>query len=102
MSLQDVANQIGVTRATVQRWETESIRNMGKDKILGLSRLLQIPPEEFIGLEPGEKYLDYEIQKKPQMTRQQEILLESTNDLTDREMEFILSVINSLKKMRKN
>lgn len=102
MSLQEVGDQIGVTRATVQRWETGNIKNMGRDKILALSRVLHIPPEEFIGLDPGEKYLDYEILNKPQMTKQQEILFDATGDLTDSEMNAVLAMIQTLKGMRKD
>ncbi len=99
MSLQDVASSIGVARATVHRWETGGIKHMGQDKILALSRVLQIPPEEFIGLDPGEKYLDYD-RTHPQLTEQQLRLIEAAGDLTDRETDAVITIIQALKAMR--
>lgn len=99
MSLQDVGDSVGVSRATVQRWETGGIKHMGQDKILALSRVLQIPPEEFIGLDPGEKYLDYD-RTHPQLTEQQLRLIEAAGDLTNRETDAVITIIQALKAMR--
>ncbi len=72
---------------------------MGQDKIFALSRVLQIPPEEFIGLDPGEKYLDYD-RTHPQLTEQQLRLIEAAGDLTDRETDAVITIIQALKAMR--
>ena len=43
--LEDIGNYVGVSKATVQRWETGSISNMRRDRIKKLSEILQIAPE---------------------------------------------------------
>ena len=51
LTLEDVGKAVGVGRSTVQRWESGLIRNMGRDKIAALARVLQINPVELV---PGE------------------------------------------------
>lgn len=45
ITLEDIGNYVGVSKATVQRWETGSISNMRRDRIKKLSEILQIAPE---------------------------------------------------------
>ena len=48
LTLEDVGKAVGVGRSTVQRWESGLIRNMGRDKIAALARVLQISPVELV------------------------------------------------------
>ena len=48
MTLEDVGRAVGVTRATVSRWESGEIGKLGRDKIDDLSRVLGIDPLVFI------------------------------------------------------
>ena len=48
LTLEDVAQAVGVGRSTVQRWESGLIRNMGRDKIAKLAAVLQISPVELV------------------------------------------------------
>ena len=52
LTLEDVARAVGVGRSTVRKWETGMIRNMGRDKIAALARVLQINPVELVPM-PG-------------------------------------------------
>ena len=45
ITLEDIGNYVGVSKATVQRWETGSISNMRRDRIKKLSEILRIAPE---------------------------------------------------------
>ena len=41
LTLEDVANALGVAKSTVLRYETEAIKNAGSDKIEALAKLLK-------------------------------------------------------------
>lgn len=101
LSLRDVAEATGVSRGTVQRWESGSIKNMGRDKIDSLARVLQIAPTEIFRDSASEKYMSYD-PSRPQMTPQQEVLFDATEDLTPKEMDAVLAMIQALKSTRKD
>ena len=44
LTLRDVAAVVGVSEGTVSRWESGDIKNMRRDNIEKLSRILDIPP----------------------------------------------------------
>ena len=48
LTLEDVAQAVGVGRSTVRKWETGMIKNMGRDKIAALAKILQISPVELV------------------------------------------------------
>ena len=49
LTLEDVANRVGVSRATVLRWETGEIENLGQNRIASLAAALQVSPEYLLG-----------------------------------------------------
>ena len=51
-SLEDVAKEVGVSRATVMRWESGYIKNMRRDKLVSLARALNTTPVVLMGLVP--------------------------------------------------
>lgn len=51
LTLRDVAGFCGVSEGTVSRWEGGQIKNMKRDKIEKLSRLLDIPPSVLLDWE---------------------------------------------------
>ena len=51
MTLKDVAVAVGVSEGTVSRWESGDIKNMRRDNIEKLSRLLDIPPSVLLDWE---------------------------------------------------
>lgn len=51
LTLRDVASFCGVSEGTVSRWEGGQIKNMKRDKIEKLSRLLDIPPSVLLDWE---------------------------------------------------
>jgi transcriptional regulator with XRE-family HTH domain len=54
LTLEEVARAVGVGRSTVRKWETGMIKNMGRDKIAALARVLQMNPVEFV---PGDAHI---------------------------------------------
>lgn len=48
-SLEDVARLVGVSRQTVQKWESGRIENMRRSSVAALSNALNIPIEQLMG-----------------------------------------------------
>lgn len=61
LTLEQVADVVGVGRSTVRKWETGMIANMRRDKIAALAKALKTTPEYLMGwsdspdLEPEQK-----------------------------------------------
>ena len=50
MTLEDVGNFVGVGKSTVRKWENGMIENMGRDKIVSISKALDISPLDILGM----------------------------------------------------
>lgn len=64
MSYQDLANKTGLSKSTLQRYETGTIKNMPLDKLEDLSKALNVKPSYLMGW--SEKP-----QEPPQFTKQE-------------------------------
>ena len=51
LTLQEVADIVGVSKATIQRYESGNIDNMRRDKIALLAKALQVSPAFIMGLD---------------------------------------------------
>ena len=51
LTLEEVGAAVGVGKSTVRRWENGMIKNMGRDKIAALAKVLKMSPVEFV---PGD------------------------------------------------
>lgn len=49
LTLEDVAKRVGVSPATISRWESGDIANMRRDRIAALAKALQISPAVIMG-----------------------------------------------------
>lgn len=49
LTLDDVARMVGVSAATISRWESGDIANMKRDKIVNLANALGISPAAIMG-----------------------------------------------------
>lgn len=54
MTLEQVANEVGVGKSTVRKWETGMIANMRRDKIVALAKALHTTPLYLMGIEEKE------------------------------------------------
>lgn len=89
MTLDEVAQKVGVHNSTVQRWENGKISNLGRDKIASLAAALQVSPEYLLGWadDPDIKY--------------QENLAVALADLTTEEIDSVLNYISFIKTQRR-
>ena len=51
MTLEQVGKLVGVGKSTVRKWENGTIENMGRDKIVALSKALDISPLDILGID---------------------------------------------------
>lgn len=49
--MKEVAKAVGVSEATISRWESGNIANMGRSKISALSKILDLSPAEIMGID---------------------------------------------------
>ena len=54
MTLEQVANEVGVGKSTVRKWETGMIANMRRDKIASLAKALHTTPAYLMGWEESQ------------------------------------------------
>lgn len=74
MTLEQVGNLVGVGKSTVRKWENGMIENMGRDKIVALSKALDISPLDILGLEKESSVISIEsIYSQLIPTRQQKV-----------------------------
>ncbi|EEU77286.1 helix-turn-helix domain-containing protein [Enterococcus faecalis] len=55
LTLEQVGNFVGVGKSTVRKWETGMIENMGRDKIVALSKVLDVSPLEILDIPETEE-----------------------------------------------
>lgn len=91
MTLKEVANAVGVSEATVSRWESGDIKNMRRDKIAALARVLDVPPAVLMDWEQ----FDEELAKRKKLTKE---LIDLANVA---ELENVRIAIDLLKRLEK-
>ena len=109
LSQKDIANYVGVSEATVSRWESGNIANMGRDKIALLSQILKISPsviagyddtdEETYALTNIEKALVTAYRNKPEMQSAVNTLLGISNNSL-RAVEYPMAARTNAKKIK--
>ena len=88
LTLEDVAEKLGVAKSTVLRYETKDIGNMGIDKLSLLADALRCTPAYLMGWE-DEKEVEI-----------QTLAAHATEDLTEEEQEEVVKFVKFLKSKR--
>ena len=61
MTLEDVAQKVGVGKSTVRKWENGDIENIGRSNIVKLAEALKVTPYFVMGLQEDNKIDTYNI-----------------------------------------
>lgn len=57
LTLEEVAKVVGVSKATVSRWESGEITNMRRDRIANLAKVLNVEANFIMGISENNTYL---------------------------------------------
>lgn len=82
LTMKDVAARVGVSEATISRWESGDIENMKRDKIAALAKALQISPSVIMGWD------------EPECTQDEIVLLEAFRKLNSKGKRRVMDAIN--------
>ncbi|MBD5642727.1 helix-turn-helix transcriptional regulator [Clostridium botulinum] len=80
LSYQDLADKTGLSKSTLQRYETGSIKNMPLDKLGILAKALNVSPAYLMGWEES---LKHNGKKNNSLNDKEELLLDNFNKLND-------------------
>ena len=94
MSQSDVAKYIGVSTNTISKYERNLIENMGKEKAIALSKLLDIPAIWFIEALEGKEFTNSEKVSPIEFLNEVASILSKTDGLSDQQKKHILNTID--------
>ena len=113
MTLEEVGNAVGVGKSTVRRWENGMIKNMGRDKISALARVLQMNPVEFVPMEmehdkkegfyfavPAEDYNDMQRLEAIHQNPKLGMLFDRSRKMSEADVDFMLQMADRILKER--
>lgn len=91
LTLEQVGEAIGVSKNTVSKYERNIIDNIGRSKVIALSKLLDIPTIAFI-----EAFDESETNEVSPQEFKQEVssLLSKTTNLSEQEKNLLLQTLN--------
>ena len=105
LTLEDVAAKVGVSAATISRWESGDIANMRRDRIVALSSALQISPAVLMGWDETDAdenyYHDPDAAALADMIKDNpryRVLFEASRNLSADDVDFVINMINKLAK----
>lgn len=93
LTLEEVGKAVGVSKTTVQRWESGNISNLRRDKIAKLAEALKLSPISLVGIE-DEKAPEAEASKADERFEKiwamYSALSDSEKDAADKYLAFLL------------
>ena len=92
LTLEQVANIVGVGKSTVRKWETGMIANMKRDKIATLANALGTTPAFLMGWEEKEK----EPIVEDEFSESRKKLIDFASSVPEDKVDLILRVMQSI------
>ena len=93
LTLEQVADVVGVGKSTVRKWETGMIANMKRDKIADLAKALGTTPAYLMGWEENEEKKDSPTE--PQLSEGEKVLLDLFNRVPEDQQQLVLQMIRA-------
>ncbi len=90
LTLEQVADVVGVGKSTVRKWETGMIANMRRDKIASLAKALGTTPEYLMGWDEKESS-----PSELQLTEGEKVLLDLFNRVPEDKQQLVLQMIRA-------
>ena len=100
LTLEDVAQAVGVGRSTVRKWETGMIKNMGRDKIAALAKILQISPVELVPVSGSVQSEDQARLEALHQNPRLGLLFDRSRKMSSSDVEFMLQMADRILKER--
>ena len=95
LTLEQVADVVGVGKSTVRKWETGMIANMKRDKIASLAKALGTTPEYLMGWDEKESS-----PSEPTLTEGEELMLELFRRIPEDKQTAALEMLRAALKMQ--
>jgi len=100
LTMKELADKVGVSEATISRWESGEIKNMRRDAVANLAKALQIDPKVLMNWGDDEPYYTnpetarkaQEVLNDPDM----KLLLDAKRDLSPEDMQIIIDLARRL------
>ena len=92
MTQEQLGKAIGVSKMTISKYERNIVDNMGRDKVLALSNVLDIPVVEF--LESSDVICNIEKITPKEFANEVKKLLVKTEGITEQQKNLILTTLN--------
>ena len=90
LTLEQVADVVGVGKSTVRKWETGMIANMRRDKIADLAKALGTTPAYLMGWDENKSSPD-----ELQLTEGEKVLLDLFNRVPEDQQQLVLQMIRA-------
>ena len=95
LTLEQVADVVGVGKSTVRKWETGMIANMKRDKIASLAKALGTTPEYLMGWDEKK-----DSPTEPELSEGEAKILELFRRIPEERQGYALEVLETLLKMQ--
>lgn len=90
LTLEQVANNVGVGKSTVRKWETGMIANMKRDKIAALANALGTTPAFLMGWEEQE---EKNLPTEETLTDGEKVMLQLFRQVPEEDQRMLLDMI---------
>ena len=94
LTLEQVADIVGVGKSTVRKWETGMIANMRRDKIADLAKALGTTPAYLMGWKEEDTKKE-ESPSEPQLTEGEKVLVDLFRRVPEDQQQLVLQMIRA-------